>query len=90
MSVSATSTRLLYTSGDGNSTASLGKQFQCLSTLYVKEFFPVSNLNLSWYNLKLINFSAVSIICIFIMHIFLAFPWVFIACERYYCFVLGG
>ncbi|KAK4811306.1 hypothetical protein QYF61_023358 [Mycteria americana] len=40
MSQSATSTRLLNTSRDGDSTTSLGSLFQCLTTLSVKKFFP--------------------------------------------------
>ncbi|OWK60858.1 hypothetical protein RLOC_00000494 [Lonchura striata] len=33
------------TSRAGESTASLGNLFQCLTTLTVKNFFPISNLN---------------------------------------------
>jgi len=40
MSQSATSTRFLNTSRDGDSTTSLGSLFQCLTTLSVKKFFP--------------------------------------------------
>jgi len=36
----------LKTSRDGDSTTSLGSLFQCLSTLQVKKFFLISNLNL--------------------------------------------
>jgi len=32
---------------DGDSTTSLGSLFQCLTTLSVKKFFPIPNLNLS-------------------------------------------
>ncbi|KAK4823265.1 hypothetical protein QYF61_000232, partial [Mycteria americana] len=52
MSLSATSTRLLNTSKDGNSTTSLGSLFQCLRTLSVKKIFLISNLNLPWCNLR--------------------------------------
>ncbi|KAK4833022.1 LOW QUALITY PROTEIN: hypothetical protein QYF61_027404 [Mycteria americana] len=52
MSLSTTSTRLLNTSRDGDSTTSLGSLFQCLITLSVNKFFPVSNLNLPWHNLR--------------------------------------
>ncbi|KAK4821778.1 LOW QUALITY PROTEIN: hypothetical protein QYF61_000839 [Mycteria americana] len=37
---------------DGDSTASLGSLFQCLTTLSVKKFFLISNLNLPWCNLR--------------------------------------
>ena len=40
MSRSVTSTCLLNTSRDGDSTTSLGSLFQCLTTLSVKKFFP--------------------------------------------------
>ncbi|KAK4830521.1 hypothetical protein QYF61_011500 [Mycteria americana] len=46
MSLSTTSTRLLNTSGDCDSTTSLGSLFQCLITLSVKKFFLISSLNL--------------------------------------------
>jgi len=36
----------LKTSGDGDFTTSLGSLFQCLTTLSVKKFFLISNLNL--------------------------------------------
>jgi len=36
----------LNTSRDGDSTTSLGSLFQCLTTLSVKKFFLISNLNL--------------------------------------------
>ncbi|KAK4814524.1 hypothetical protein QYF61_021625 [Mycteria americana] len=52
MSQSATSTRFLNSSRDGDSTTSLGSLFQCLMTLSVKKFFLISNLNLSWSNLR--------------------------------------
>ena len=52
MSWSATSTRFLNTSRDGDSTTALGSLFQCLTTLSVKKFFLISNLNLPWCNLK--------------------------------------
>ncbi|KAK4807471.1 hypothetical protein QYF61_008239 [Mycteria americana] len=35
---------------DGDSTTSLGSLFQCLTTLSVKKFFLMSNLNLPWRN----------------------------------------
>jgi len=47
------STHLLNTSGDGDSTTSLGSLFQCLTTFSVKMFFLISNLNLPWCNLRL-------------------------------------
>ncbi|KAK4824091.1 hypothetical protein QYF61_010602 [Mycteria americana] len=37
---------------DGDSTTSLGSLFQCLTTLSVKKFFLISNLNLPWHNLR--------------------------------------
>ena len=37
---------------DGDSTTSLGSLFQCLTTLSVKKFFLISNLNLPWCNLR--------------------------------------
>ncbi|KAK4832969.1 hypothetical protein QYF61_026795 [Mycteria americana] len=37
---------------DGDSTTSLGSLFQCLTTLSVKKFFLISNLNLSLRNLR--------------------------------------
>ncbi|KAK4831110.1 LOW QUALITY PROTEIN: hypothetical protein QYF61_015413 [Mycteria americana] len=52
MSRSATSTRLLNTSRDGDSTTSLGSLFQCLITLSVKKNFLISSLNLPWRNLR--------------------------------------
>ncbi|KAK4832220.1 hypothetical protein QYF61_021067, partial [Mycteria americana] len=52
MSLSTTSTRLLNTSRDGNSTTSLGSLFQCLTTLSVNKFFLISNLNPPWCNLR--------------------------------------
>ncbi|KAK4810608.1 hypothetical protein QYF61_007345 [Mycteria americana] len=38
---------------DGDSTTSLGSLFQCLTTLSVKKFSLISNLNLPWHNLRL-------------------------------------
>ena len=52
MSLSTTSKQFLNTSRDGNSTTSLGTLFQCLTTLSVKTFFLISNLNLPWFNLR--------------------------------------
>ncbi|KAM7124178.1 COP9 signalosome complex subunit 5 isoform 2-T2 [Ciconia maguari] len=37
---------------DGDSTTFLGSLFQCLTTLPVKKFFLISNLNLPWHNLR--------------------------------------
>ncbi|KAK4820022.1 hypothetical protein QYF61_017695 [Mycteria americana] len=37
---------------DGDSTTSLGSLVQCLITLSVKTFFPISSLNLPWRNLR--------------------------------------
>ncbi|KAK4820995.1 hypothetical protein QYF61_009461 [Mycteria americana] len=48
---SATSTRPVNSSRDGDSTTSLGSLFQCLITLSVKKFLIISNLNLPWHNL---------------------------------------
>jgi len=42
----------LITSRDGDSTTSLGSLFQCFTTLSVKKFFLISNLNLPWHNLR--------------------------------------
>jgi len=36
---------------DSDSTASLGRPFQCLTTLWEKKLFLMSNLNLLWHNL---------------------------------------
>ncbi|XP_072708486.1 COP9 signalosome complex subunit 5 isoform X2 [Ciconia boyciana] len=36
----------------GDSTTFLGSLFQCLTTLPVKKFFLISNLNLPWHNLR--------------------------------------
>ncbi|KAK4830710.1 hypothetical protein QYF61_012970 [Mycteria americana] len=47
-----TSTYLLNTSRDGDSTTSLGSLFQCLITLSVKKFSLISSLNLPWRNLR--------------------------------------
>ena len=43
---------VLNTSGDGDSTTSVGSLFHCLTTLSVKKFFLISNLNLPWHNLR--------------------------------------
>jgi len=40
------------TSRDGESITSLGSLFQCFTTLSVKKFFLISNLNLPWHNLR--------------------------------------
>jgi len=37
---------------DGYSTISLGSLFQYITTLSEKNFFLISNLNLSWYKLR--------------------------------------
>uniref|UniRef100_A0A8B9M5I0 Disco interacting protein 2 homolog C n=1 Tax=Accipiter nisus TaxID=211598 RepID=A0A8B9M5I0_9AVES len=47
-----TSIHLLNTFRDGDSTTSLGSLFQYLTTLLVKKFFLISNLNLPWCNLR--------------------------------------
>ena len=52
MSRSATSTCFLNTSRHGDSTTSQNSLFQCLTTLSVKKFFLISNLNLPWCNLR--------------------------------------
>ena len=52
MSLSTTSKQFLNTSRDGDSTTSLRSLFQCLTTLSVKKFFLISNLNLPWCNLR--------------------------------------
>ena len=52
ISQSATSTHFLNTYRDGDSTASLGSLFQCLTTLSVKKFFLISSLNLPWCSLR--------------------------------------
>lgn len=54
MSLSATSTCLLNTTRNGDSTTSLGILFQCLITLPVKYFFLISNLNQPWCSLRLV------------------------------------
>ena len=43
----ATSSLALNASRDGASTASLGNLFQCVTTLCVKNFLLISNLNLT-------------------------------------------
>lgn len=48
---SATSTQLLNPFSIGDPTASLGSLFQSLASLSVKQFFLISNLNLSWCKL---------------------------------------
>ena len=53
MSLNPTSTRLLDTSRDGDSTTSLGSLFQCSTTLSAKKFFIISSLKLPWHNLRL-------------------------------------
>lgn len=50
MSPSPMSTRLLSTSRDGDTTASLGSPFQCSTTLSLKKSFLIFNLNLHWHN----------------------------------------
>jgi len=52
MSLSATSTWSWNTSRDGESTTSLGSLCHCLTTLYEKKCFLISNLKLSWHNLR--------------------------------------
>ena len=52
MSLSTTSRWFLNTFRDGDSTTYLGSLFQCLTTLSVKKFFLISNLNLPWLNLR--------------------------------------
>ena len=42
----ATSSLALNVSRDGASTTSLGNQFQCITTLWVKNFLLITNLNL--------------------------------------------
>ena len=48
----ATCSLALNASRDGASTASLGNLFQCVTTLCVKNFLLLSNLNLSRLSLK--------------------------------------
>jgi len=48
----ATSSLALNASRDGASTTSLGYLFQCVTTLWVKNFFLISNLNLACLSLK--------------------------------------
>jgi len=45
-------THFLNTSGDGDSTTSLGSLFQCFTALSEKIFFLISNLKLPWRNLR--------------------------------------
>jgi len=52
MSLSDKSTRFLNTSRDGDSATSLGSQVEYLMTLSEKKFFLISNLNLTWCNLR--------------------------------------
>ena len=55
MSLSTMSTHLLNTSRDGDSATFLGSLFQCLTTLPVKKFFLISNLNLTWVQLEAVS-----------------------------------
>jgi len=48
----APSNLALNTSGEGAATASPGNLFQCLTTLMVKNFFLISNLNLPSFSLE--------------------------------------
>jgi len=48
----APSNMTLNVSRDGALTASLGSLCQCLTILWVKNFFPTSNLNFSYFSLK--------------------------------------
>ena len=48
----ATSSLALNASRDGASTTSLGNLIECVTTLYVKNFLSVSNLNLPCLSLK--------------------------------------
>jgi len=48
----ATSSLALNASRDGASTTSLGNLFQCVTTLCVKNFLLISNLNLPCLSLK--------------------------------------
>ena len=52
MSLSTTSKWLLNTIRDGDSTTLSGSLFQCLTTLSVKKFFLISNVNFPWCNLR--------------------------------------
>jgi len=49
----APSNLALNTAREGAATAPLGNLFQCLTTLMVKNFFLISNLNLPSFHLKL-------------------------------------
>lgn len=48
LALSATAVLSLNIPKDGDSISSLGSAFQCLTTLSVKKFFIMSNLNLPW------------------------------------------
>ena len=48
----ATSSLALNASRNGASTTSMGNSFQCFTTLCVKNFLLISNLNLPYLNLK--------------------------------------
>jgi len=52
MSWSATPTRFSNLSRDGDSTTVLGSLVQCLTTLSIKKFFLIPNINLPWRNLR--------------------------------------
>jgi len=52
MSSSATSTHFLNASRDRDSTTSLGRLCQCLTSLSVKKFVLIFNLKLPWPNLR--------------------------------------
>ena len=47
-----TPTLSLNTSRDADPTTSLGSLFQCITTPPEKKFFLISNLTLSWHNLR--------------------------------------
>ena len=61
MSLNTTSKGFLTTSRD-DSTTTLGSLFQCLTTLSVKKFFLISNLNILWqyHDNHIISIPAVS------------------------------
>jgi len=48
----APSNLALNTAREGAATASLGNLGQCFTTLMVKNFFPISNLNLPSFSLQ--------------------------------------
>lgn len=54
--LSSMSSNFLNMSRDSDSTTSLDSSFQCSTIISVKEFFPMSILNLPWHSLRFLGF----------------------------------